>query len=199
MYKTAAILMASGFSRRFGKEDKLLSVFRGKPLARYTLELVTRMNRFDPVVFVAAKPEVAALAEDTGIMRPGVDLRIVFNNHPEYGIRESVRLGVIAAEDAEFYAFFPCDMPWLDAVTVDAILKHAAPGKIVRPVHNGQLGNPSVFAADFRNALLSLATGERPQDIQKRRPECVVSVEIADDATLADIDHCCQIRDKNSP
>ncbi|MDR0638998.1 MAG: nucleotidyltransferase family protein [Spirochaetaceae bacterium] len=188
MYKIAAILTASGFSRRFGKEDKLLYLFKGKPLARHTLELVTRMNRFNPVVFVAAKPEVAALAEDAGIMRPGVDLHIVFNNRPEYGLRESVRLGVIAAGDADFYTFFPCDMPWLDAATVDAILKQSAPGKIVRPVHNGQPGNPCVFAADFRDALLSLEAGERPRDIQKRRSECVVSVEVADGAALADID-----------
>jgi molybdenum cofactor cytidylyltransferase len=189
MNKIAAILTASGFSRRFGKEDKLLHLFKGKPLARHTLELVTRMNRFDPVVFVAAKPEVAALAEDAEIARPGIDLRIVLNNRPGNGLRESVRLGVTAAGNADFYVFFPCDMPWLDAVTVDAVLARAAPGKIVRPVYNGQPGNPCVFAADFRDALLSLEAGEHPRDIQKWRPDCVVSVEIADGVALADIDH----------
>lgn len=97
MYKIAAILTASGFSRRFGQQDKLLYLFKGKPLARYTLDLVSYINRFNPVVFVAAKPEVAALAEDAEVMRPGLDLRIVLNDHPEYGLRESVRLGVIAA------------------------------------------------------------------------------------------------------
>ncbi|MDR1468774.1 MAG: nucleotidyltransferase family protein [Spirochaetaceae bacterium] len=188
MHTIAAILVASGFSRRFGKEDKLLSLFKGKPLARYTLELVTRMSRFNPVVFVAAKPEVAALAEDAEIARPGIDLRIVLNSHPDYGLRESVRLGVIAAGDADFYAFFPCDMPWLDAATVNAVLTRAAPGKIVHPVHNGQPGNPCVFAADFRDTLLSLEAGARPRDIQKRRPECVVAVEIADSMALDDID-----------
>ena len=79
-------------------------------------------------------------------------------------------------------------MPWLDAATVNAVLREAAPGKIVRPAYKGQPGNPSVFAADFRDALLSLEAGERPRDIQKRRPECVVSVEAADGAVLADID-----------
>jgi molybdenum cofactor cytidylyltransferase len=189
MNKIAAVLTASGFSRRFGKEDKLLHLFEGKPLARHTLELVTRMNRFNPVVFVAAKPEVAALAGDLEIARPGIDLRIVLNNRPGDGLRESVRLGVTAAGNAGFYAFFPCDMPWLDAATVDAVLARAAPGKIVRPVHKGQPGNPCVFAADFRDELLSLAAGERPRDIQNRRPECVVSVEIVDGAALADVDH----------
>jgi molybdenum cofactor cytidylyltransferase len=188
MNKIAAILTASGYSRRFGKENKLLYLFKGKPLAWHTLELVTRMNRFNPVVFVAAKPEVATLAKDAGIAHPDADIRVVLNNRPERGLRESVRLGVLAAGNADFYAFFPCDMPWLDAATVSAVLARAAPGKIVRPVHNGQPGNPCVFAADFRDALLSLETGERPRNIQQRRPECVVSVEIANSAPLADID-----------
>ena len=85
-------------------------------------------------------------------------------------------------------------MPWLDAATVNAVLKQAAPGKIVRPVHNGQPGNPSVFAADFRDALLSLRAGERPQDIQRRYPKCVVSVNLADGTVLADIDRPCNKR-----
>jgi molybdenum cofactor cytidylyltransferase len=188
MYNIAAILPASGFSRRFGREDKLLYAFRGKPLARHTLELVTRMGCFDPVVYVAARPEVAALAGDAGIARPGVDIRVVLNSRPEYGLRESIRLGVIAAGEAGFYAFFPCDMPWLNAATVSAVLSHAMPGKIVRPVHNGKPGNPCVFAAAFRNELVSLDFGEQPRDILKRHPECVVSVEIADGTALTDMD-----------
>jgi molybdenum cofactor cytidylyltransferase len=188
MDKIAAILPASGFSRRFGSEDKLLYVFKGKPLARHTLELVTRMGCFDPVVFVAARPEVAALAGDAGIARPGVDIRVVFNSRPEYGLRESIRLGVIAAGETGFYAFFPCDMPWLNAATVGAVLRRAAPGKIVRPVHKGRPGNPCVFAADFRNELVSLDDGEQPRDILKRHPDCVVSVEAADGTALTDID-----------
>ncbi|MDR2159652.1 MAG: hypothetical protein LBP23_06260, partial [Treponema sp.] len=35
--------MASGFSRRFAPENKLLVPFRGKPLARHTLDLVLGM------------------------------------------------------------------------------------------------------------------------------------------------------------
>jgi CTP:molybdopterin cytidylyltransferase MocA len=185
MYKIAAILLAAGLSRRFGPEDKLLYAFNGKALAWYTLDLVRRMGCFSPIVYVTARPEIAALAMETG---SSVDIRIVHNNHPEYGLGESVRLGVAAAGEADYYAFFPCDMPRLDAATVKTLLSRAAPGKIVRPVHRGRPGNPCIFAADFREALVSLSAGEQPRDIQKRRPECIVSVEIANGAALADID-----------
>jgi CTP:molybdopterin cytidylyltransferase MocA len=84
--------MASGFSRRFAPENKLLVPFRGKPLARHTLDLVLGMDCFTRVFFVAARDETAALARD-GPER----LRVIRNGHPERGQRESIRLGVEAA------------------------------------------------------------------------------------------------------
>ncbi|MDR0601913.1 MAG: NTP transferase domain-containing protein, partial [Treponema sp.] len=49
-----AVLLASGFSRRFGNADKLLVLFREKPLARYTLELTSGLGRFREIFFIAA-------------------------------------------------------------------------------------------------------------------------------------------------
>jgi CTP:molybdopterin cytidylyltransferase MocA len=194
MHRVAAILLAAGLSRRFGPEDKLLYAFNGKALARHTLDLVRRLGCFHPIVYVTARPEVAALAP---AMEAGssVDIRVVHNSRPQYGIGESVRLGVAAAGEADYYAFFPCDMPLLDAATVETILAHAAPGKIVRPIHRGRPGNPCIFAADFREVLVSLSVGEQPRDIQKRRPECIVSVEIANGAALSDIDRLRDVAD----
>ena len=61
-----AILMASGFSRRFGDENKLLVPFRDKPLARHTLDLVLSVRVWERVFFVcnliAFKPQFQKLA-----------------------------------------------------------------------------------------------------------------------------------------
>jgi CTP:molybdopterin cytidylyltransferase MocA len=54
--KINAILMASGFSRRFGSANKLLATFRGKPLARHTLELACALDVFNRV-FLPANTE----------------------------------------------------------------------------------------------------------------------------------------------
>jgi molybdenum cofactor cytidylyltransferase len=205
--------MASGFSRRFAPENKLLVPFRGKPLARHTLDLVLGMDCFAGIFFVAACDEVAALA------RGGPErLRVIRNGHPERGQRESIRLGVAAASGAngpsggaasgevprqdgsapaaDYYMFFPCDQPLLDAGTVRRILDARRPGTIVQPCYRGKPGNPALFSAVFREALLALGEGEQGRDIIRRRPERLVRVEIAlsgdppfpDISPLTDID-----------
>ena len=181
--KTAAILMASGFSKRFGESDKLLFPFRGKPMARYALELAAGMDFLKGVFFVAASAGVAALAADF----PAV--RVIKNAAPEKGLRESVRLGTEAAGgDADYYLFIPCDQPFLDAATLRQILDEGRPHRIVEPRHGGRPGNPCLFSAVFREELLSLGQGETPRLIKARHPEAVRGVEVSNPLALEDID-----------
>ena len=182
--KVAAILMASGFSRRFGNRNKLLFPFAGKPLARYTLDLAAGMIFSGGIFFVTASGDVAALAADL----PAV--QVVMNSASEKGLRESVRLGVEAAgKDTAYYLFLPCDMPFLDAATVQRILDERRQGCIVEPRYSGRPGNPCLFSAVFREELLSLGEGETPKLIKKRHPEAVRAVNITDPLVLEDIDN----------
>jgi molybdenum cofactor cytidylyltransferase len=211
--KVYAILMASGFSKRFGKPNKLLSPFRGKALARHTLDLVCGLNCFSRIVFVAAEKAVFALAGD-------LPVRAVCNEHPERGPRESIRLGLEAAlvenetpgetprrpphptgpvsgggpsgSRPDYYMFFPCDQPLLDAATVRRIVDARRPGHIVQPCCRGEPGNPVLFSAAFRKELLTLGDGEQGLDLIRRHSDCLIQVEIADPALspspLTDID-----------
>ena len=179
----AAILLASGFSRRFGKQNKLLFPFRGKPLARYTLELAATMGFSGGIYFIVASCEVAALADDLDAVR------VVKNASPEKGQRESVRLGVEAAGlNAGYYLFFPCDQPFLDVCTVQSILDAREHGCIVEPRCGSKPGNPCLFSSVFRGELLSLADGETPRLIKGRHPEALRGVEISNPLVLEDID-----------
>ena len=189
--KTSAILMASGFSRRFGSQNKLLFPFQGKPLAKYTLDLVCKMNnRFRGIFFVTADKEVASLAQ-------GLPVTLIHNSAPEKGRAESARLGVEAAGKTDYYLFFPCDQPFLDEETVKLILAARQPGRIVEPyfkdsqVCQGSMvcqGSPGLFSADFSEELLALRPGENPQLIKTRHPKAVISVEIENRLALLDID-----------
>jgi molybdenum cofactor cytidylyltransferase len=181
--------MASGFSTRFGGRNKLLIPFRGKPLARHTLDLVLGME-FAGVFFVAAGDETAALASE-GPER----LRVIRNRHPERGQRESIRLGVAAAagagardaEGEDWYLFFPCDQPFLDRGTVGLIVEARRPGCIVQPCAGGRPGNPCLFSGAFRDELLTLRRGEHGRDLIGRHPERLIRVEVAA-SPLTDID-----------
>ena len=188
-----AILMASGFSRRFGEKNKLLVPFHGKPLVRHTLDLVCGMNRFSGIFFIAADEAVAALAD-------GLPVTLIRNATPEKGQRESVRLGVEAVDamlgekrKPTWYLFLPCDQPLLDTDTLDRILNAAAKAgheypRIIEPRFQGRPGNPCLFSAAFRDELLALGEGENPRLIKSRHPEAVLPVEIANPLALADVD-----------
>jgi molybdenum cofactor cytidylyltransferase len=185
-----AILMAAGFSRRFGGQNKLLTPFRGKPLARHTLELVCGMGCFEKVFFVYADEAVAALAD-------GLEVTTVYNPAPEEGQGESARLGLAAAvrvsgAEQDYYMFFPCDQPLLDQDTVRLLLdaaRHATrPGCIVEPVCPGGNHSPNLFSASFLDELLALKQGEHPRLLKARHPQSLITVEITNPSLLADID-----------
>ena len=199
-----AILLAAGFSRRFGGQNKLLVPFRGKPLARHTLDLVCGMACFEKVFFVYADEAVAALAD-------GLEVTTVYNPAPEKGQGGSARLGlIVAAQEAErlseknisprsytelhgekvedYYIFFPCDQPLLDQDTVRRLLDSARPGCIVEPACPGGNHSPSLFSATFVDELLALKQGEHPRLLKARHPQSVITVEIANPNLLADID-----------
>ena len=179
----AAILLASGFSKRFGEQNKLLVPFRGKALARHTLELTAGLDFSGGIFFVTASDDVTALASDL------CKIKVIRNTSPEKGRRESVRLGVEAAgTDAGYYLFFTCDQPFLDSETVQSILDARQPGCIVEPRYQGRPGNPCLFSSSFREELLSLVENETPRLIKKRHPEAIIGVEVRDALVLEDID-----------
>lgn len=178
----AAILLASGTSERFGSQNKLLTPFRGKPLARYTLELASGMDFRGGIFFVTSSCDVSALAADLR------SVKLLKNPSPEKGLCETVRLGVEACPDADYFIFFPCDEPFLDAVTVQRILDEREPGFIVEPRCRGMPGNPCLFSALFREELLSLADGETPRLIKARHPQELRVVEVTNPVILKDMD-----------
>jgi molybdenum cofactor cytidylyltransferase len=177
--------MASGFSKRFGEENKLLAPFRGKALARHTLDLVCGLGGLYRIFFVAAEDAVLALAE-------GLPLSPVRNGHPERGQRESIRLGLRAAgrggpgdgEDPagaeDYYLFFPCDQPLLDAATVRRVMEARRPGCMVQPRYRGEPGNPVLFSGAFREELLGLAPGERGRQVIARHRERLIALELTE-------------------
>lgn len=174
-----AILMASGFSTRFG-QNKLLAPFQGRALAAHTLELACGCAEFGNVWLVCASPQVAALAA-------GTRAHVLHNSVPGRGACESIRLGVQASH-AQHYMFFTCDQPLLDTRTLHSLLACRAPGRIVVPQHQGQPGSPAIFSASFRPELLNLRDGENARSIKLQNPAALYYVPVHSPWPLFDID-----------
>jgi molybdenum cofactor cytidylyltransferase len=187
--KIYTILLAAGLSERFGGENKLLAPFRGRPLARWTVDLVQGIDCcFERIFFVYSDEKVAALAKNAPIT-------LIRNSAPRNGQGESVRLGAEAAPacDDDYLFFFPCDQPFLDADTVRLLLAVRRPGCIVEPCYKtpggaATGGSPSLFSGVYRGELMSLKEGEAPRAIKARHSHALIRVTVSNPLTLADID-----------
>lgn len=178
--------MAAGSGKRFGS-NKLLYLFKEKPMALWTLELAAALREaghIKNIFFITSSVNgcaVRALANNIP------NIIKVDNEHPELGQRESIRLGA-RLSNAGYLIFFPCDQPMLDRETVLRLIAARRRGAICRPEFNGVPGSPVLFSNEFRGELCSLGEGEHGREIIKRHPNALIRVCASSAASLLDFD-----------
>ena len=120
--KIAIIIMASGYSERFGS-NKLLESFLDKPLFTYTVDLVASCQAEMKIIATRYETVIQYVKENVPSMS------IVWNAHPERGISESIHLGICylkQQKDYEEYAgccFMVCDQPLLQKESMQELFK----------------------------------------------------------------------------
>lgn len=179
--KLGAVLMASGFGRRFG-ENKLLYPVDGVPMVERAFAALPPVL-FDRAVVVSTHPAVLALAEAAGYLT-------VFNPDAAEGRAASVRLGLARLEDMDGVLFAVCDQPWLRRESVEQLLADTAahPDAICALGFEGRRGNPMIFPAALFPELLSL-TGEKGGGVVLRaHPQLLRLTEAASAEELRDVD-----------
>lgn len=175
-----AIILASGFSKRFGAQNKLLAPLCGMPLVEYPLRLVCGTPGIHTVWLVCASNAVA----EVGNAYP---VQILRNTNAQRGQAESIRLAV-RASDADSYLFLTADQPLLDARTLQLVMAAAAEGRIVQPAFGKRAGSPTLFSKTFRPQLLALPDGEGARGILRRHPGAVHRVQVHSPHVLEDVD-----------
>ena len=105
--KTAVIYLASGNSKRFGYENKLLKNIQTKPMYRYGLDrlidICKEKEEFEVIVITQYQEIMKQIQYDS--------VTTVFCKESQYGISWSIKAGIKAAKDADFYTFFVADQP----------------------------------------------------------------------------------------
>jgi molybdenum cofactor cytidylyltransferase len=134
----AAIVLASGLSRRYGPQDKLLVELGGRPLAAHVADAVRGVG-FAQRVAVCASPEVAALFAGFTVIR---------NPDPDLGQQLSLRLGAEAVT-APSVLICLADMPLISGEHLSALCDlHARTGEAVATEAGSYLGPPAVFGRE---------------------------------------------------
>ena len=181
------ILLAAGFSRRFGLADKLLQCLPDGQI----IAIVSAKNLINavPSSFAVVRPEnkkLAKLLKNTG-------LEVIFCHEHDQEMADSLVTAIqtsgnsAAANDGFIIAL--ADMPYIQAATISAVAaKVIAGASIVIPTYQNQRGHPIGFAAKFRNDLENLQGDEGARSIIKRYPNEVVLMACDDAGILQDID-----------
>ncbi len=178
--KLGCVVMAAGNARRFG-ENKLAARLDGRSLILRALEAVPA-GEFETVAVVTQYPEVMELAERFGFSA-------VRNEHPDWGISHTIRLGLEALGDCAGAMFLVSDQPLLRRESVRALaeLWKSRPENIAALAHNGVRGNPCVFPARFFPELLALQEDRGGNTVIRRHEEDLILLEVPKQE-LTDVD-----------
>ncbi len=182
--KIAAVILAAGSSQRMGRAKQLLPVDGAPMLARVTDAVLAA--GLDQVVIV-----LGAGADALAPVLVGQAATIVINRAWSEGIASSLRAGLASVSpECDAVLFVPADMPRLSPAALRAIgTRFEATGKaIVIPTHQGQRGNPVLFARRLFAELAGLQGDRGGRVLFAGHAADIELVEIDDDGILLDVD-----------
>ena len=145
----AAIVMASGLSRRMG-EDKLKLPFRGKMLYQHIVDIISELP-FKEKIIVTSKDYIAEYSK-------GKNFTIVMNPEAYKGQSLSIIKGLEKSSESKGYMFFVADQPFLKKETILHLIQifDENSDKITLPFFCGIKGNPVIFPHRLKKDLLNI-------------------------------------------
>jgi molybdenum cofactor cytidylyltransferase len=181
--KVAALMLAAGYSRRFGGDKRRVSLADGRSLLTASLALPCSMLE---EVWLVLRPEEAPaeLALPTGV-------RVVQNPATALGMGHSLAAGaerLLAESNADAVAIFLADMPLIRRDSLETLIAHAGTDKIVLPGYQGTRGHPVLFGREFWPQLAALDGDAGARPVIQQNPGAVRIVELNDPGVLQDVD-----------
>ena len=187
-HRIGALVLAAGFSRRFGGNKLAAPMADGRKLIEHTLGNIA-----------AAIAEIVIVTRDETAERfsPGAIPLLVFDG-AEQGMGASLAFGV-SQLPTDWDGCLVClaDMPHIGPETYRQLASRLGPKSIVIPRHNGRRGHPVGFGRDFFPELARLDNDRGGQAIIARHQGRVEPIEIDDPAILIDIDTPKELDPKN--
>jgi len=174
------IVLAAGYSRRYGSDKRLAPVTGNQTLLDLTLASVPSL--FDSYLLVL-HPGDEALAGAHAVRWQAIAAR-----DAQLGIAHSLGAALPFAQHWAAAVIILADMPLVQAATYAAICRTLASDRIVVPCYRGQRGNPVGIGADFFGELAALSGDQGARQLLGRHADRVMRLELDDPGILRDVD-----------
>lgn len=185
--KLVAIILAAGYSRRFGSADKRLARLPdGRTLLAAALAGATDAFPLRRVVLrEQEEPTALGLPPETPIIhvrqaRLGLGSSLA---EAMTTVRQDATLAGV-----ESVTILLGDMPHIRLDTCLALRRLAGPSNIVRPCYAGRAGHPVLIGRDFWEELQALEGDKGARALLARHRSCCVTLDVEDPGVCQDID-----------
>ena len=148
----ALVILASGLSERFGKADKLMAEFRGKPLVQHAIDAA------DKLPFAERFAVVPVSSKKRRKLFNYAAYSLIENETPQTGQGGSLKLAAMAAQSKGHKAICVMlgDMPFVQTHDLSNLLQNLSDKDRGICYCNNSLFPPAVFANDAFKELLKI-------------------------------------------
>ncbi len=176
------ILLAAGFSRRFGSNKLLQPLTNGMPLA---LAAACRLRLAVPEILAVVNADAAELArlfEQNGVP-------VTVCPHAQAGMGASLAWAVSKTAHASAWIVALADMPLIQPATIAQVVATLDdPAAIAVPVFQEQRGHPVGFGRTYFEELIQLNGDRGAQSLLRNHAEYVQWLVCNDPGVVMDID-----------
>ncbi len=160
----SAVVLASGFSTRFGS-DKLLSDFKGKAVIRWVLDSCLD-SRLEEIIVVYRRTELLGLLRD-------LPIRLIHNEMAHSGMSASVKLGISSLSNTSTGCMILMgDQPLFGKDDINLMIdKFSSNEVLIATSHNGKRKNPVIFPSKYYADLLATSGDKGGRDIIDNDPD----------------------------
>ncbi|WP_432696055.1 nucleotidyltransferase family protein [Marinobacterium sp. YM272] len=197
--RVLGLVMAAGFSRRFGSADKRLakladgSTLLGATLAQLQAEFSAPGSggRLAVVIRPDDDPACLGISEQLDLLRAP-------NAGAGLGASIADAARAVSADPVlngfDSLAIMLGDMPGLKPDTIRALVSASGRDRIVRPRYRQQPGHPVLFGRDFWSGLCNLQGDEGARAVIAANRAALRQLDLDDAGVIADIDTPAQLR-----
>lgn len=190
------ILLAAGFSRRFGEQDKLMHLLTSQENHSGSINSRLTVAETSALALIEALPySVAVVREENQALQTLLaarGLHVALSTSRDAVMADSLKQGIRAAKAAfpraAGFIIALADMPFIRPQTITQIAEHLAAAAIVQPMFNGQPGNPVGFSQKFADTLLALEGDQGARGVLRAHQDEVLRMPCDDEGILRDID-----------